>query len=187
HTITYTANDGNGNQSTCSFVVTVTDNTAPVLAGCPADFSVSVNPTTCDAVVNWTPPTATDNCAGSLIPTSPDAPGATFALGVHTITYTANDGNGNQSTCSFVVTVTDNTAPVLAGCPTDFSVAVNPTTCDAVVNWVPPTATDNCAGSLIPTSPDVPGATFGLGAHTITYTANDGNGNQSTCSFVVTV
>ncbi|AYB35054.1 HYR domain-containing protein [Chryseolinea soli] len=187
HTITYTADDGNGNQSTCSFVVTVTDNTAPVLVGCPADFSVSVNPTTCDAVVNWTPPTATDNCAGSITPTSPDAPGATFALGAHTITYTANDGNGNQSTCSFIVTVTDNTAPVLAGCPTDFSVSVNPTTCDAVVNWTPPTATDNCAVSITPTSPDAPGATFGLGAHTITYTADDGNGNQSTCSFVVTV
>ena len=187
HTITYTANDGKGNQSTCSFVVTVTDNTAPVIAGCPADFSVSVNPTTCDAVVNWTPPTATDNCAGALIPTSPDAPGATFGLGPHTITYTANDGNGNQSTCSFIVTVTDNTAPVFAGCPADFSVPVNSTTCDAVVNWTPPTATDNCAGSLTPTSPDVPGATFGLGPHTITYTVNDGHGNQSTCSFIVTV
>jgi gliding motility-associated-like protein len=188
HTITYTADDGHGNQSTCSFVVTVTDNTAPVFAGCPGDFSVFVDANSCNAIVTWTEPTATDNCAGAIIPTSPDASGATFGLGAHTITYTANDGNGNQSTCSFVVTVTDNTAPVFAGCPTDFSVSADATSCDAVVVWTPPTATDNCAGALVPTSLDPPsGATFGLGTHTITYTADDGHGNQSTCSFVVTV
>jgi gliding motility-associated-like protein len=187
HTITYTADDGNGNVSTCSFIVTVTDNTAPVFAGCPTDFSVSADAVTCDAVVNWTLPTANDNCAGAIIPTSPDAPGTTYALGPHTITYTADDGNGNVSTCSFVVTVVDDTAPVFAGCPTDFSVSADPLTCNAIVTWTAPTASDNCAGAIVPTSPDAPGATFALGAHTITYTADDGRGNQSTCSFVVTV
>jgi gliding motility-associated-like protein len=187
HIVTYTADDGNGNQSTCSFTVTVTDNTAPVFAGCPTDFSVSADANTCDAVVTWTPPTATDACVGAITPTSPDASGTTFGLGPHIVTYTANDGNGNQSTCSFTVTVTDNTAPVFAGCPADFSVTANATTCDAVVTWTAPTATDACVGAIIPTSPNASGATFGLGPHTITYTADDGNGNQSTCSFIVTV
>src|SRR5438046_7604463 len=119
-TVTYTAKDSSGNESTCSFTVTVIDNTPPVIAGCPTDQTVytGAGRTTCDQSATWTAPTATDNCAMQSF-TSNFAPGATFPKGVTTVTYTAKDSSGNESTCSFTVTVIDNTHPVIAGFQTD--------------------------------------------------------------------
>ena len=64
----------------------------------------------CGAVATWTDPTATDNCGVASF-TGTHASGATFAVGTTTVTYTAVDVNGNQSTASFTVTVTDNEDP----------------------------------------------------------------------------
>ncbi|HEY5747584.1 MAG TPA: HYR domain-containing protein, partial [Chryseolinea sp.] len=185
--VKYTATDNYGNTANCSFNVRVRDQTAPVFSGCPANFVVPVNPATCNAVVTWTPPTATDNCDGAVTPTSPTAPGVTFGLGPHTITYTAEDDEGNESTCSFTVTVTDATKPVFANCPANISMPANPTTCNAVVSWVPPTASDKCDASPTVTSTSIPGATFGVGVTTVTYEATDDAGNKETCAFTVTV
>ncbi|MBT1698108.1 HYR domain-containing protein [Fulvivirgaceae bacterium PWU4] len=184
-TVTYTATDAKGNTSTCSFKVTVVDNTAPVFAGCPTDLTVSAN-ASCQAVVTWTPPMATDNCPGTVNVTSTHSSGNTFALGETTVTYTATDAKGNTATCSFKVTVVDNTAPVFSGCPTDMTVSAN-ASCQAVVTWTAPTATDNCPGTVNVTSSHSPGATFPLGETTVTYTATDAKGNTATCSFEVKV
>ncbi|WP_333819487.1 HYR domain-containing protein, partial [Ohtaekwangia sp.] len=187
HTVTYTAKDMEGNQSTCSFIVTVTDATKPVFTNCPANINVTTNPATCTATASWTPPTASDNCGGSLTVTSTANPGATFGLGINTVTYEATDAAGNKETCSFTVTVTDGTKPVIANCPANISVTTNPATCNAVVNWTAPTVTDNCDASPTVTSTASPGATFGLGTTTVTYEATDAAGNKETCSFTVTV
>ncbi|MBL0741434.1 HYR domain-containing protein [Chryseolinea lacunae] len=187
HTITYVATDASGNQESCSFTITVIDDTNPVFAGCPANIIVPVDAATCTAVATWIEPTATDNCDTTPTLTRSNNPGATFALGAHTITYTAEDDSGNKSTCSFTVTVIDNTSPVLANCPSDFTVSVNPATCNAIVNWTAPTATDNCDTTPTITSSNNPGATLALGSHTITYSVEDDSGNKNTCSFIVTV
>ncbi|MEM1340157.1 MAG: HYR domain-containing protein [Bacteroidota bacterium] len=60
-TVIYTATDDSGNTASCSFTVTVTDDEDPVITG-PADITVSSDAGTCGAVVNYTLPTATDNC-----------------------------------------------------------------------------------------------------------------------------
>src|SRR5260221_422276 len=188
-TVTYTATDSSGNTSTCSFTVTVIDNTPPVIAGCPSNITVNtgVGRTTCDQTATWTAPTATDNCAMESF-TSNYAPGSTFPKGVTTVTYTAKDSSGNESTCSFTVTVIDNTPPVIAGCPSNITVntGAGRTSCDQTATWTAPTASDNCAMQSF-TSNYAPGATFPKGTTTVTYTAKDSSGNESTCSFTVTV
>jgi len=183
--VTYTATDADGNTSTCSFNVTVQDNTSPVIAGCPSNITVNAN-ASCQATVNWTVPTVSDNCGGTLTLTSTKNPGTLFNLGTTPVTYTATDAAGNISTCSFNVIVLDNTSPVIAGCPANITVNAN-ASCQATVSWTAPTVSDNCAGTLTLTTTKSPGTVFGLGTTVVTYTATDAAGNTSTCSFNVTV
>jgi hypothetical protein len=197
-TVTYTATDASGNVSnTCSFDVTVIDNTIPVLSGCPAAVFVNTDAsiTPCSAVATWTEPTAIDNCTSNvdIAWTKSHTPGSVFPVGTTTVTYTATDLEGNVSTtCIFNVVVTDNTAPVLAGCPSTINVTTGAgaTSCNAVATWTEPTATDNCTASanLVWTKSHTPGSVFPVGTTAVTYTATDDNGNVSaTCSFNVIV
>src|SRR5690606_27824962 len=174
-TVTYTATDGAGNTTTCSFDVTVEDTEVPVIANCPTDITVSTDASSCDAVVTWTAPTFTDNCTGTTL-TSTHEPGDVFPIGTTTVTNTATDGAGNTTTCSFDVTVVDTEVPVIANCPTDITVSTDASSCDAVVTWTAPTFTDNCTGTTL-TSTHEPGDVFPIGTTTVTYTATDGAGN----------
>jgi gliding motility-associated-like protein len=180
--VTYTATDAAGNTSTCTFNVIVQDAIKPLITGCLSDITVNAN-ASCQAVVNWTPPTFTDNCSGTM--TSTRAPGSTFNLGTTAVTYTASDAAGNTSTCIFNVIVQDAIKPVISGCPSDITVSAN-ASCQAVVNWTPPTFSDNCSGGTM-NSTRTPGTTFNLGATAVTYTASDAAGNTSTCTFNVIV
>ncbi len=128
--VTYTATDDYGNESTCTFTVTVNDVTNPVISGCPANINVDANGS-CQAVANWIPPTVSDNCA-MLSFNSDHSPGETFDLGTTPVTYTATDQDGNVSTCTFNVIVSDNTDPVFTGCPTDITISAEGS-CEAVV------------------------------------------------------
>ena len=102
------ARDAAGNVSdVCSFTVTVNDTEEPVVSGCPADIVQDNDAGLCSAVVSWTEPTAADNCtaAGSLVSTKSHLPGSVFAVGTHTVSYSARDAAGNVSNvCSFTVT-----------------------------------------------------------------------------------
>ena len=58
------------------------------------------------AVGTYTPPVGSDNCAGvTTSRTAGLASGSIFSIGNTIVTYTANDANGNSSSCSFTVTV----------------------------------------------------------------------------------
>ncbi|HYF68906.1 MAG TPA: HYR domain-containing protein [Ohtaekwangia sp.] len=181
--VTYTATDGSGNKTTCTFNVIVKDETPPIIAGCPTNITVAADPT-CKATVTWTPPSATDNC-NNVSMASTHAPGSVFSMGTTTVTYTATDHAGNKSTCSFNVLVKDQTPPVITGCPSDITLTAN-AACKASGTWSVPVATDNCT-TITLSSTHAPGAIFSLGTTTITYTATDGAGNKSTCSFNVVV
>jgi gliding motility-associated-like protein len=184
----YTVTDLSGNTATCSFTVTVTDVELPILT-CAADITVSSDPDQCEAVVNFDPPTVTDNCDDALIPVQTAGPisGSAFPVGSTTVTFEATDLSGNVSTCSFDVTVTDQVAPEIT-CPTDIVAVANDGDCEAVVNYPDPTASDNCT---IPTITLIDGlasgSVFPVGVTTVTFEATDGDGNSATCSFTVTV
>jgi len=174
---------GSGVCHYCSKVVStvsvaVQDNTAPV--------TPTITDATGECSVTPTAPTTTDNCAGTVTGTT----GAAFPVttqGTTVVTWTFADGNGNSTTATQNIIVDDVTAPVISNCPGNISVNADQSGCTANVNWIAPTAMDNCAGSVIPTSTHNPNDNFALGITIVTYTFNDGNGNQSTCSFTVEV
>lgn len=186
--ITLTATDQQGNSSSCNFTITVVDATAPSIVGCPANITVGNDPGACAATVSWTSPTATDNCAGvGIAQTSGLASGSSFPLGTSTIEYTATDGAGNTSVCSFTITVNDTEDP-FAGCFGDVNVNAAPGSCDATATWSAPTYSDNCpGGGIVQTGGPASGSTFPIGSTLITYTATDAAGNTSICSFNVIV
>lgn len=179
-TVTYTATDPAGNTRTCSFNIIVRDTTAPVITGCPPDVRIEAG-SSCQSVVSWVPPTASDNC--SVTTSESHSPGSVFPLGTTIVKYTATDPQGNLTSCSFNVTVHDTTVPVITGCPAD--ITISSAACDGVASWTPPTVSDNCTATL--SSTHQPGSTFPVGTTTVTYTATDPEGNTSVCNFKVVV
>lgn len=109
-----------------------------------------------------------------------------FGLGNHTVTLIVTDSNGASSSTTATVTVIDSTKPTLA-CPSDVIVYLPLNSMDtaAVVNYAAPTASD-CSSVTIATS-KASGTVFPLGTTTVNVTATDAAGNQSTCSFSVSV
>jgi hypothetical protein len=184
YTVHWTFDDGHHNSSTANQTVIVKDVTPPVITGCPANITVQTGPgrTTCDQVASWLPPTASDNCTLASF-TSNYHSGDTFPKGMTTVTYTAKDGAipPNTSTCSFTVTVEDNTLPVIT-CPASKVVnAACPT--GATVTYTAPTVTDNCSVVSIVNVGLASGSVFPIGDSTVTSTATDSSNNQATCSF----
>jgi hypothetical protein len=102
--LTYSATDAHGNTASATQVVTVVDNTPPVIS-CPVPITLEPSCPT-GAIATWTPPEGTDNCAGATTTqTAGPAPGSVFPIGTTTVTYTVNDAHGNSASCSFTVTV----------------------------------------------------------------------------------
>ena len=121
-TVVYTAIDASGNTQTASFPVTVNDVTLPVIAGVPADITITAEPGLCSAVVSWIAPTATDNC--SIASFGADATsGDTFPVGLTNVTYTATDASGNIATAVIAIQVTDDELPTISGLPADITVS----------------------------------------------------------------
>ena len=161
------------------------DNEKPILSSCPSNKSATLTASSCTAQVNWIEPTATDDCKVEW--TKSHTPNSSFPVGQTTVTYTAADTYGNQSTCSFNVMVNDVTPPELTGCPTTV-IRTADASCKAKGNWIPPTATDNnCISPIEVKSDRSPDDTFPIGTTQVKYEAKDVNGNKSTCIFNVIV
>ncbi len=115
-TVRYTATDAKNNTATCSFTLGVTQSSScatdivpPVLTACPANMNLTTATTT--TIASWTAPTATDNCSPPSViftssPTTGLTNGGVFPIGTTTVRYTAKDAKNNTATCSFTVTVT---------------------------------------------------------------------------------
>ena len=181
-TVTWTATDAAGNTATATQVITVVDNTAPTIAGIPANITTGNTAGSCNATVTWTAPTAADNCAGVTL-TSSHASGSVFALGTTTVTYTATDAAGHTTTASFTVTVNDTQNPTITA-PAAVTVSAN-AACNAFnVTLGTPTTADNCGVASV--TNNAPG-TFPIGNTTVTWTVTDNAGNTATATQVVTV
>lgn len=187
--VTCSASDGLGGTQMCSFNVIVRDREGPTFTAIPTALASSTNPGACTATVNYAP-TASDNCAGvPLIDCTPPT-GSTFPVGITVVNCTATDANGNQTTRSFPVTVSEfaNEAPVITACPGNQVVNSTPGLCGANVNFAA-TATDNCPAGLVLLYSHQPGSYFPVGTTNVTVQARDKNGNLSAnnCTFTVTV
>ena len=185
-TRTFTATDAGGHSASAIQIITVADPIAPTVTA-PADSSASANASCQAAIPNYAAAsTASDNCGTPTITQTPAA-GTLVGTGSTTVTVTATDSAGNSSTDTVVFTVNDTTAPVLT-CPADVVVELpaNSTATSMAVNFSAPTATDNCSAATVSTNV-ASGSVFPVGTTTVNATATDAVGNQSTCSFTVTV
>lgn len=129
-----------------------------------------------------------DNCTGPVTVTQTDGTGYTagdvFPIGTTLQEYTAEDQYGNVSFCSFEVTVVDAEAPVFTLCPTDIIACEN----DESTTFDAPVATDNCPGVTLVQTQGLPsGSDFPAGVNTVEFTATDASGNETICSFTITV
>lgn len=183
-TVTATATDVNGNSVTDTFTVTVNDTEAPVI-NTPSNITVSNDAGVCGADVAFTV-SGTDNC-GTPTVMSDIASGSTFPVGTTTVTLTADDGNGNTTTDTFTVTVNDTEFPVVT-CLSNLTVTVNQGEQYEVPNYLViggSSFTDNCGGTLIQT-PTI-GSMLDEGTYTVSLDGTDNSGNNTVCSFVLTV
>lgn len=168
-TVTWTYTNANG---TITQTQTVTindpeDPAMPVLSNVNA--SCSVTPVA---------PTTTDNCAGIVTGTTTTTFPIT-TIGMTTITWTFDDGNGNSITADQHIIVTDSENPVTTALPT-LNIA-----CNEAVTTVP-TATDNCTGTVTGTTTD--SLSYATpGTYTINWTFADGHGNSSNEAQIVVV
>ena len=199
--ITYTATDGAGNSTTGTQNVTVTESPAvPPTITAPAGVTLytGAGATTCSVTVSNLDgtlgmATASDNCPGVTVARTGVPAGNTFPVGNTTVTYTATDRSGNSANDQQVVTVIDNTPPVIS-CPADITQNADPGLCSAFVNVGTATATDNCDNNptIVGTRSDnLPlSAPYPVGVTTITWTATDHatpTNNQSSCVQTITV
>ncbi|MBI9063598.1 MAG: T9SS type A sorting domain-containing protein [Marinilabiliaceae bacterium] len=183
HTVTLTATDCAGNQSSENTTITIVDDMAPTVI--VQNTTVSLNASgqasiTADAINNG----STDNCSIetlSLDITSFDGTN----IGDNTITLTAVDASGNSNFETATVTVVDDILPVVSvrsgvtlKLDANGQVTVLPGDIDNG-------SSDNCDITLA-VSPN----TFScenLGAHTVTLTATDCAGNKSSENTTITI
>lgn len=182
HTITWSVTDAAGNVGSATQIVTITDTTAPIVT---APANVSVTSTGALTTVNLGSATASDLVDGSLTPTADNV--GPFAVGTHTVTWSAPDAAGNVGTATQVVTildgtVADTTAPVVTA-PSNITTEATGTLTAVTLGTA--TASDLVDGTLTPTADNV--GPYAVGTHTVTWSATDSAGNVGTATQTVTI
>ncbi|PHR31938.1 MAG: hypothetical protein COA38_06940 [Fluviicola sp.] len=180
--VTVTVTDESGNSASCSYTTTIMDDEAPaaVCQSINVYLDGAGNATIVAADIDGG---STDNCGTVTLSASTTA--FTCAdLGANNVVLTVTDENLNSDVCTAVVTVVDTISPVIT-CPGDQTEIAS-----AICDFTLPdysllgSATDVCGGT--PTITQSPAAGTVISSNTtITLTADDGNGNTSTCTFEV--
>jgi hypothetical protein len=160
YTIIWSFDDGNGNVSTSTQNITITDTLAPekpTLSDVNAQCSVTL-----------VPPTTTDSCVGIITATTAD-PIFYNVSGTYTVNWVFDDGNGNSTTASQNVIISNSSAPIAPELP-DVKAA-----CSVTIIEIPETAGNGCSGTIFGTTTD---ALYydEQGEYTIVWTFNYGNG-----------
>ncbi len=162
------------------FKLFIVDNTPPTL-NCPSNIIVEC------AGPGGTPVnyqvSAGDNCGGSVSIECEPPPGSLFPLGTTFVSCIARDTFQNPAVCTFTVTVVDTTPPELSCQPDRLFTSSGPIIFSYSIDGF-----DNCDGENVTVDCQPPsGSIFLHGTTLVTCTAADASGNQSTCTFTVTV
>lgn len=189
NTVTLTAEDQQGNQSTAQVTVTVVDVTAPTLV--TQDLTVQLDATgNVTVTANTIDNGSSDNCTSDENLTfSLDKSSFTCSdLGQNTVQVTVEDESGNQTSSSAIITVEDNISPtatardITVALDVDGNAEVSPSSIDNG-------STDNCTSSGDLTfSLDI--AAFDcedIGTNSVVLTVADASGNQSTADATITI
>lgn len=150
-------------------VVADLDNTRIPTVVAPANLTVEAEGIATSVALGTA--TATDSLDGALVAVADDT--GPFALGTHTITWSATNSLGNTGTATQTITVRDTTAPVLT-VPVNLTLEASGT----LTNFSPDalTATDIVDGVL--TATPSPAGPFEVGTHIVTWTVTDSAGNS---------
>lgn len=183
NTVILTVTDVNGNENECEAIVTVVDEIAPtavcqnIEVALDATGQVTIDPSQLDGG-------STDNCGIETIEISTN----TFTcatIGENEITVTYIDTSGNETSCTAIVTVLDNTMPTLVCQNVELTLNEDG---EAILdeNEIVTSVMDNCGIDDIELSI----STFGcenVGENEVVITAFDFNGNETQCTAIVTV
>jgi hypothetical protein len=127
---------------------------------------------------------ANDTCTTVDVVSAPPS-GTRFPLGSTDVVSTATDAFCNTATCTFRVTVVDTQRPSII-CPLDVETTAAVCDSSATVTLDRPQAFDNCStvtiGAGVRSDGKSLGSGFPIGLTTVTWTATDAAGNQTTCS-----
>ncbi|XP_071797063.1 uncharacterized protein [Asterias amurensis] len=189
--VMYIGTDTSGNQYFCNFTVTVTE----VDLVCPLNVTISTDPGSSTARVNWQEPDLTGWDETSF--TSTAISGEAFPIGSQRVTYQQWFGINNLVlTCSFEVDVVDDEPPGINGCPDD---AIIPAVSTIPVphSWAPPVFTDNsgqsvdvvfgCSATVSDECHQDGYGTFSVGDTKVMYNGTDPSVNHNFCNFTVTI
>ena len=157
---------------------------------CIADFAADNDEGSCGAVVNFAPPIALDTEDGTLdasliVQTGGPATGSEFPVGDTDVTFTATDSHGNETSCTFVVTINDAEAPV-AVCQALTVTLDDSGSASIDASALDGGSTDNCGVDSYAASQ----TTFScsdVGDVTVVLEVYDAAGNVATCEATVTV
>lgn len=171
--LTVTDDDGASDSDDCT--VFILDKTAPVIDGA-TDMLVAAddaNGAYASFDVTWT-----DNVDGGPNPaTCSPVSGSLFALGQTTVECSATDSSGNSASASFTVTVTDQTAPVIASRGDEIVEATS--AAGAISSYAPPATTDNVDADGVASCEPAPGSLFAIGSTPVVCNASDAAGNAA--------
>jgi hypothetical protein len=193
--IVLTVDDGNGLSAMCTTTVTLDDATPPTVL-CPAAQNVNLDPTGCQVALPdfSTDLTLSDNCEtpANLTVQQMPAPG-TIVMGANTIvpvTFNVDDGNGNSASCQFNVALQDVTPPTIT-CPTPAPLTLDGDCAAVLPDFTGQVATtDDCLMTADISLAQLPAEgtilSFDGDQRMVTITADDGNGNTTSCTFTVT-
>jgi hypothetical protein len=176
NSVTLTVTDDEGLTDQCISQVTIVDDIAPIM-DCPVDFDAYYEAPDCFANVVWFEPFVLDNCNWMWM----ENPGEFMMLevGVHPITYVVADDSGNETSCTFNVTVFDTIAPFIYFDEPNIVLSNDPGFCDAS-DSIPVPYIDECTAYILTNnfngSSDASG-TYPVGTTIVNWTATDAFGN----------
>lgn len=176
-----------------------------------ANITTNTDPGMPGAIVYYSDPVGTTECDGvEVVRTGGLGSGSFFPVGTTTETFKMFDVNGNEETCNFTVTVTDNESPVLLvriapmylwpvnnslrSVTATVEIWDNVPGASAVLSSI--TCNQNANGDIVDASLGVFDELFSLRAsrgsnsdrvYTVTYTATDLASNSATATATVTV
>ena len=191
--VTLTVTDASGNETEVTFNVEVTDTVGPNIISAHNDQILNAGPT-CEAnLPDYTGNViATDNCDTNPEVTQNPVAGTTISGATNEVTITVTDASGNESEVTFNVEVADNEDPVIM-CINDTAINLTSGTTYIVTGTEFDLASgnDNCGVDSIinnfNNSSTLAGGEFPVGTTTVVWTVFDDSGNESECTFNVTV
>ena len=198
-------------------VIKVSNNEGPILSNCPQDTVISAAGNMCAQVVNFPTPSAFDNCEQELLHPSQlrheirqngvliksgfgPIVNDTLNSGTYLITWSAESICSAVSTCSHLVTITDEKAPT-PYCRSGITTALTPPADPNLDPYVEIWASDFDLGSFDNCDPDVE-LSFDpddlsvksirftcedLGSNTVTLWVTDDMGNQDFCNTILNI